>query len=193
MVDNKKTKAIELLVSKYRIALKQLDWALDQLNKKPEVVVDWYENTDKINFLQDQFDQLKEKYNKALDIIDQQDKQIKSSSRVQLSADDADNHTGPVTRATDANFGTGFPPNPKKGDLFLRVDMLPHKLFKWNGTKWIEVAKTLSDRYAYEGEYVKYLVEKILRGEYNIEDLSKAEQEEVLKRLNAEQKNRIFG
>lgn len=190
---NKNKEAIDLLVSKYRTTLKQLDWALDQLGKKPKVVVDWYENTDKITFLQEQFDKLKEQYNSALEIIDKQDKQIKSAGRVQLTADDADNHTGAVTRATDANFGTGFPKNPQKGDLFLRVDMLPHKLFKWNGAKWIEVAKTLSDRYAYEGEYIKYLTEKILKGEYDIHDLTKSEQEEVLKRLNSEQKNRIFG
>ena len=107
-----------------------------------------------------------------------------------LTEDDADNI--PVTStASDAGFGTRFPSNPKKGDLFLRVDMLPNKLYKWNGQKWIEVAKSTTDRYAYEEEYIKYITDKIVSGEYDMDDLSKAEQEEVLKRLTYDQKRRL--
>ena len=107
-----------------------------------------------------------------------------------LTDSDADNI--PITStASDAGFGTRFPPNPKKGDLFLRVDMLPNKLYKWNGQKWIEVAKSTTDRYAYEEEYIKYITGKIITGEYDIDDLSKPEQEEVLKRLSYDQKGRL--
>ena len=107
-----------------------------------------------------------------------------------LTEDDADNSPTSNT-ASDAGFGTKFPVNPKKGDLFLRVDMLPNKLYKWNGQKWIEVAKSTTDRYAYEEEYIKYITGKIVTGEYDIEDLSKAEQEEVLKRLTHSQKAQL--
>jgi len=107
-----------------------------------------------------------------------------------LTEDDADNSPTSNT-ASDAGFGTKFPVNPKKGDLFLRVDMLPNKLYKWNGQKWIEVAKSTTDRYAYEEEYIKYITGKIITGEYDIEDLSKAEQEEVLKRLTHSQKAQL--
>jgi hypothetical protein len=75
--------------------------------------------------------------------------------------------------------------------MFLRVDMLPNKLFKWNGQKWIEVAKSTTDRYAYEEEYIKYITDKIISGEYDMDDLSKAEQEEVLLRLTHDQKRRL--
>lgn len=104
-----------------------------------------------------------------------------------LSDNDADN-IQPAVASSHAGFGTKFPSNPQKGDLFLRVDMLPNKLFKWNGQKWIEVAKSTTDRYAYEEEYIKYATDKVVSGEYAMDDLSKAEQEEVLKRLTYNQK-----
>ena len=103
---------------------------------------------------------------------------------------DADN-IPTSTASSQAGFGTKFPTNPQKGDMFLRVDMLPNKLFKWNGQKWIEVAKSTTDRYAYEEEYIKYITDKIISGEYDMDDLSKAEQEEVLLRLTHNQKRRL--
>ena len=103
---------------------------------------------------------------------------------------DADN-VSTSNVSSQAGFGTRFPINPKKGDLFLRVDILPNKLYKWNGQKWIEVAKSTTDRYAYEEEYIKYITNKIITGEYDIDDLSKPEQEEVLKRLTHTQKAQL--
>lgn len=107
-----------------------------------------------------------------------------------LTASDADNIPTSSTKS-DAGFGTRFPSDPKKGDLFLRVDLLPNKLYKWNGQKWIEVAKSTTDRYAYEEDYIKYITGKIIKGEYDIDDFSKPEQEEVLKRLSYDQKGRL--
>ena len=107
-----------------------------------------------------------------------------------LTEDDADN-IPTSTASSQAGFGTKFPANPQKGDMFLRVDMLPNKLYKWNGQKWIEVAKSTTDRYAYEEEYIKYITDKIISGEYDMDDLSKAEQEEVLLRLTHDQKRRL--
>jgi len=86
--------------------------------------------------------------------------------------------------SSDAGFGTAFPTDPKRGDLFLRVDQLPNRLYKWNGQKWIEVSKDAADWYAYEDQYIKFLVEKVRSGEYDFNDLSKVEQEEVLKHLD---------
>jgi hypothetical protein len=107
-----------------------------------------------------------------------------------LTVLDADN-APTSTVSSQAGFGTKFPTNPQKGDMFLRVDMLPNKLYKWNGQKWIEVAKSTTDRYAYEEEYIKYITEKVITGEYDIDDLSKPEQEEVLKRLTHSQKAQL--
>lgn len=80
---------------------------------------------------------------------------------------------------TKATFGTEFPKNQKKGDLFLRVDYLPSRLFKWNGTKWIEIDKSQTDRYAYDAAYIQMLVEKLQRGEYDLDDLNDMERTQV--------------
>jgi hypothetical protein len=84
-----------------------------------------------------------------------------------------------ITTETQASFGTEFPKNQKKGDMFLRVDYLPSRLYKWNGVKWIETDKAQTDRYAYDQAYIKLLVEKIQRGEYDPEDLNDTERQQV--------------
>jgi hypothetical protein len=80
---------------------------------------------------------------------------------------------------TQASFGTEFPKNQKKGDMFLRVDYLPSRLYKWNGVKWIETDKAQTDRYAYDQAYIKLLVEKLQRGEYDPDDLNDTERQQV--------------
>jgi hypothetical protein len=107
---------------------------------------------------------------------------LKKSNAFALTDDDADNLDR--ERATNAGFGTQFPTNPTKGDMYLRVDMLPNKLYKWNGRKWIETDRNKTDRYVYEEEYIKYVAEKVRIGEIDFADLNKAEQEEVLKKLD---------
>ena len=87
-------------------------------------------------------------------------------------------------KATNAGFGTEFPKNPSKGDVYLRVDYLPSRLFKWNDKKWIEVDKNVSDRYAYDEEYIKHLVEKLQSGEYSYDLLSITEQDQITRYLN---------
>jgi hypothetical protein len=66
-----------------------------------------------------------------------------------------------------------------KGDMFIRTDYLPDRLFKWNGTKWIEVDKNSTDSYTYNQAYIQHLISKLEAGEYEIEDLSDAEQAQV--------------
>ena len=78
-----------------------------------------------------------------------------------------------------AGFGTVFPKTPAKGDLYLRVDYLPSKLYKWNDAKWIEVDKTTTDVYSYDVEYIKHLTNKIASGEYDVDLLTSIEQEQI--------------
>jgi hypothetical protein len=84
----------------------------------------------------------------------------------------------------NAGFGTEFPANPQKGDMFLRVDYLPSKLYKWNDKKWIELTKESTDQYAYDQEYIKHLIEKLDSGEYDVEMLSDVEQDQIQRYLN---------
>jgi len=94
---------------------------------------------------------------------------------------EADNvpHAGEVK-----GFGTQFPANSNKGDMFLRVDRLPSALYKFNGNIWIEVDKALSDQHAYDTAYIDHLINKIDSGEYDPELLSDAERISIEQRLS---------
>ena len=82
-------------------------------------------------------------------------------------------------RSISTNFGIKFPNNSNKGDVFVRVDALPNRVYKFDGNKWIEVRKEQSDTYLHNQKYIKYLVEKIEKGEYDPELLSDSEQEQI--------------
>ena len=85
-------------------------------------------------------------------------------------------------------FGTEFPKIAASGEIFVRVDVLPNKVFKFNGSKWIEVNRENTDTYLYDVSYIKFLIEKIEKGEYDIDLLSENEKvqiEEYLKSQNS--------
>ncbi len=87
----------------------------------------------------------------------------------------------------NANFGTQFPKFAQKGNIFVRVDMLPNRVYKFGGDKWIEINKEQSDVYLYNEEYVRHLISKIETGEYDLELLSdkeKAQIEDYLKKTS---------
>jgi hypothetical protein len=83
----------------------------------------------------------------------------------------------------NSSFGGDFPANPGKGDLFLRTDYLPTKLFKFNGERWFELDKNKTDSYAYNDQYIEYLIEKLKSGEYEADDINEAEQEQIAQYL----------
>ena len=82
-------------------------------------------------------------------------------------------------RKPNAGFGAEFPDNPVRGDMFLRTDFKPTRLFKWNDIKWIEVNKSTTDAYSYNDAYIQYLATKLSSGEYQFDDLTEAEQMQV--------------
>jgi len=80
-----------------------------------------------------------------------------------------------LDRASDTNFGTEFPANPKTGNIFVRVDTTPNKVFKYNGVRWIEVNRGITESYLTD-EYLQFLVDKIATGEYDLDTLTENEQ-----------------
>jgi hypothetical protein len=84
-----------------------------------------------------------------------------------------------LNRKANSGFGAEFPDNPIRGDLFLRVDFKPTRLFKWNDTKWIEVNKATTDAYSYNDAYIQYLAEKLSTGEYTVDDLTEVEKQQI--------------
>lgn len=86
-----------------------------------------------------------------------------------------------------SDFGTQFPKASMRGDIFVRVDMLPNRVYKFDGKKWIEINKEQTDTYLYDQKYIKFLIDKLEKGEYDVEllsDLEKNQIEEYLKNQN---------
>jgi len=81
-------------------------------------------------------------------------------------------------RESNTSFGTEFPRLANKGDTFVRVDVLPNRVYKFDGTRWISVNKENSS-YLHDEEYIKYLIQKIDNGEYDVELLSDSEKEQI--------------
>jgi hypothetical protein len=88
---------------------------------------------------------------------------------------------------SSSNFGTQFPRISGKGDIFVRVDVNPNRVYKFDGKKWIEVNKDVTQSYLYDKEYIKFLVDKIANGEYDIELLTDQEKSEIQEYLKGTQ------
>ena len=86
---------------------------------------------------------------------------------------------------SEVTFGAKFPKAAVKGNMFLRTDTFPNKLYKFNGNGWIEVDKNLVNHYTYNEAYIEYLKNKVLVGEYDIELLTEAEREQVESRIES--------
>ncbi len=80
---------------------------------------------------------------------------------------------------SNTNFGTSFPKFSKKGDIFVRVDTLPNRVYKFSGSKWIEINKQQTDSYLYDEEYIKYLINQIELGNYDMDLLAENERLQI--------------
>jgi hypothetical protein len=97
---------------------------------------------------------------------------------------EVDNPTEP-----EISFGENFPKHPSLGDMFTRVDVIPHRIFKFNGKKWIEVSREKTDSHLSEDGYIQHLIEKIDSGEYDPEHLTPAEQDAIAQFIKNNQSN----
>jgi hypothetical protein len=86
-------------------------------------------------------------------------------------------------------FGDNFPKMPNLGDMFTRIDVIPHRVFKFNGKKWIEVSRENTDSHLSDDGYVHYLIEKIANGEYDPDHLNPAEQDAIAQFIKNNQPN----
>ena len=82
-------------------------------------------------------------------------------------------------RQSSTKFGAEFPKMAEKSDIFVRVDMLPNRVYKFDGYRWIQVNKEVATSYVHDQEYVKYLVAKIDSGEYDIDLLNDIERQQI--------------
>jgi hypothetical protein len=84
-----------------------------------------------------------------------------------------------VIESGNTGFGIRFPDTAEKGDMFLRVDMMPNRAYKYNGLKWIEVDKNKTDVFAYDLQYIQHLSDKLDSGEFDAEDLNDIERAQI--------------
>jgi hypothetical protein len=87
----------------------------------------------------------------------------------------------PAAAAT--SFGPAWPEKPVKGQMFIRTDSFPTRLYKYNSQKWIEVNKNLTDHYTFDDAYIEFLMDKIVNGEYDQELLTDTERSQIESRL----------
>ena len=83
------------------------------------------------------------------------------------------------------NFGATFPEQALSGDTYIRIDKLPHIVYKFNGSKWIVVNKQQNTTYLSHEGYIDYLIECIKNGSMDIDTLTESEQEEIERKLSA--------
>lgn len=90
----------------------------------------------------------------------------------------------PFLQKGSATFGTAWPARPAKGDLFLKVDAKPNKLYKWNGRKWIEIDRQrVNDTLVYDPAYIDYIIDQVRRGHRDYDDLSDIEKSQISARI----------
>jgi hypothetical protein len=81
-------------------------------------------------------------------------------------------------------FGTQLPKTGRKRDTYVRTDLVPNRVYKHNGSDWIEVDRNLNDSYTYNTAYIDHLIDKFAQGQYDPDLLSESESEQVAIRLN---------
>lgn len=142
------------------------------------------ENTDKIAELAHEVEDL-------LDTIEMQKRSIEKLKKDQKKSRhpvaEPDFDLGDVS---GASFGATWPAQPSKGQLFLKNDTIPNKLYKWNGRKWIEVdIARVDDTLAYDLEYIKWLIAEVKHGRKEYEDLTDIEQSQIKSYIRAHGSN----
>jgi len=83
------------------------------------------------------------------------------------------------------SFGTTFPSQAMFGNMYVRTDIIPNRVFKFNGRKWIEVNKETTDSYLDDPKYIQFLVDKLSTGEYDPDTLTQSEQDVIKGYLEA--------
>jgi len=76
-------------------------------------------------------------------------------------------------------FGNEFPKFSLNGDTYIRVDSIPHRVYKFNGRKWMAVDKSANTTYLTNITYLRYLIQKLELNEYDPEFLTHSEQDEI--------------
>jgi hypothetical protein len=83
------------------------------------------------------------------------------------------------THSINTNFGSEFPKIARRGDVFVRVDVLPNRVYKFDGSKWLLINKDTTTVYLQDPAYIQHLIGKIDQGEYDVDLLSPDEKQQI--------------
>ena len=86
-------------------------------------------------------------------------------------------------RIPQSFFGAAFPTEPLRGDTCMRTDTVPNRLYKYNGDKWIEIDRQISDQFTYDDAYIDYLIQELEAGRYDADLLTESERDRIELRL----------
>lgn len=87
--------------------------------------------------------------------------------------------TGNGDIPTKTEFGNEFPKQSLIGDTYIRVDIVPHRVYKFNGKKWMYVDKDYNTTYLTHLPYLQLLIRAIEDNKYDPDLLTAAEQDEI--------------
>jgi hypothetical protein len=84
------------------------------------------------------------------------------------------------------SFGTTWPINPAAGDLYLKIDVKPNRLFKWTKQrKWVEIDKRkATEALARNEKYIDWLIQQVRSKHIEFSELSDIEKEQIRRRIN---------
>ena len=91
-----------------------------------------------------------------------------------------------LEKFAQSTFGDTFPTHAIKGDTYVKTDVLPSTLHKFNGSKWIKIDKDSTDGFAYNADYIQHLITKLGSGEYDPELLNDAERSQIELQLKSQ-------
>lgn len=116
--------------------------------------------------------------------IDNPDKTIKEQKRLYETGEISSYPWEDYVDIDTVTYGPNLPTSAFKGMLFISTSTVPTKLYKFNGNKWIEVDKTLTDAYTYSKGYVDFLISAISSGNYDTDLLTDSERAQIENQLN---------
>jgi len=83
----------------------------------------------------------------------------------------------------ESGFGPVLPEYGSKGDTYISTIGIPHRLYKHNGTEWINIDNTQQHSYTYDTAYIDHLISQIEKGLYDPDMLNDSERDQIEQRI----------
>ena len=88
-----------------------------------------------------------------------------------------------LNKLPESGFGPVLPEHGSKGDTFISTIGIPHRLYKHNGTEWINIDNTQQHSYTYDTAYIDHLISQIEKGLYDPDMLNDSERDQIEQRI----------